>query len=98
VTGISESNVHEIISDLNICKVFARWVPKTLTEENKNKRMTALLAKFAITKIKEKGHRKKTTSTAKNFVEYFTSLAKEHYHEGMFWEKYLNANSDYLEN
>jgi predicted transcriptional regulator len=43
VTGIAKNNVHEIISDLNFCKVSARWVLKMLTEEHKSKRMAALL-------------------------------------------------------
>jgi hypothetical protein len=35
-------------------------------------------------------------------VQYFTSLGKEHYHEGMFklvkqWDKCLNANDEYVE-
>jgi hypothetical protein len=35
-------------------------------------------------------------------VQYFTSLGKEHYHEGMFkpvkrMDEYLNANGDYVE-
>jgi hypothetical protein len=43
VTGISKSTVHEIITDLNFCKVSARWVLKMLTKEHKSKRMDALL-------------------------------------------------------
>jgi hypothetical protein len=42
VTGIAKS-IHEIISNLNFCKVSTRWVPKIFTEEQKSKRMTALL-------------------------------------------------------
>jgi DNA-binding Lrp family transcriptional regulator len=41
VTGITESTVHEIISDLNLRKIFIRWDPKMLVEEHKSKRMTA---------------------------------------------------------
>jgi hypothetical protein len=37
VTGITKSTVPEIISDLNFHKVSARWVPKMLAEEHKNK-------------------------------------------------------------
>jgi hypothetical protein len=38
----------------------------------------------------------------KTVVQYFKSLGKEHYHEGMFkllkwWDKCLNANGDYVE-
>jgi hypothetical protein len=43
VTGIAKSTVHEIIPNLNFCKVSARWVPKTLTEKHKSKRMAASL-------------------------------------------------------
>jgi hypothetical protein len=41
----------------------------------------------------------------KTFVQYscFTSLGKQHYHEGMFkvvkrWDKYMNAYGDYVKN
>jgi histone-lysine N-methyltransferase SETMAR len=38
----------------------------------------------------------------KTIVQYFTSLGKEHYREGIFklvkrWNKCLNANEDYVE-
>jgi hypothetical protein len=41
VTGIAKSTAHEIISDLDICKVSARWALKMLTKEHKDKRMAA---------------------------------------------------------
>jgi hypothetical protein len=44
VTGILKSTVHEIISDLNFCKVSACWVLKMLTEEYKRKRKKYCLA------------------------------------------------------
>jgi hypothetical protein len=34
VTGTAESSVHEIISDLNFCKVSARRIPKMLIKEH----------------------------------------------------------------
>jgi hypothetical protein len=43
VTGIAKSTVHDIISDLNFCKMSVHWVPKILTEEHKSKRMAASL-------------------------------------------------------
>jgi hypothetical protein len=41
-------------------------------------------------------------SLQKTVAQYFTTLGKEHYHEGMFklvkrWDKCLNVNSDYVE-
>jgi hypothetical protein len=43
VTGIAESTVHGIISDLNFCKLSACWILKIFTEEHKSKRMAASL-------------------------------------------------------
>jgi hypothetical protein len=43
VIRIAKSTVHEIISDLNFCKVSTCWVPKMLIKEHKSKRMAALL-------------------------------------------------------
>jgi hypothetical protein len=43
VTSIAKSTAHEIISDLNLCKVSACWVLKVLTEKHKSKRMAASL-------------------------------------------------------
>jgi hypothetical protein len=43
VTGIAKSAVREIVSGLNLRQFCARWVPKTLTEEHKSKRIAVLL-------------------------------------------------------
>jgi histone-lysine N-methyltransferase SETMAR len=43
VTGIAKSTDHEIISDSNFRKVSARWIPKMLSKQHKNKRIAALL-------------------------------------------------------
>jgi hypothetical protein len=40
---LQRSTAHEIISDLNLLKMSALWVPKMLREEHKGKRMAALL-------------------------------------------------------
>lgn len=42
VTVITKCIIHEIISDLNFCKVSTYWVPEMLTKEHKNKRMSAV--------------------------------------------------------
>jgi hypothetical protein len=41
VIGTAKSTVHEIISDLDFCKVSAHWALKMLTEKHKSKRMAA---------------------------------------------------------
>jgi hypothetical protein len=44
MAGIAKNTVHEIISDLNFCKVSAHW----LTKEHESKRMATLLENLCI--------------------------------------------------
>jgi hypothetical protein len=39
--GIPKSAFHEIITDLNFCKVCACWVSEMLTEQHESRQMTA---------------------------------------------------------
>jgi hypothetical protein len=43
VTGVAESTVHGIISDLNFCKLSTCWILKIFTKELKSKRIAASL-------------------------------------------------------
>jgi hypothetical protein len=76
VTGIAESTVNEIISDLNFHKVSACRVPKMSAEEHKSKRMATSLENLCCYQDEAESFMEKIVTGDKTWVCEFTPESK----------------------
>jgi hypothetical protein len=70
VTGIAKSTVHEVISDLNFCKLSARWVRKMLSLGSTKMKI------FGATKMKENRSWENIITGDETWVYVFTPQSK----------------------